>query len=137
MDNVWGKGDRVIKKLPTKIWKKLLPVLPMVTIELIIKNKHGVLLAKRDINPFKGYWHTPGGFLRFGESFEAAAKRIAKDETGLTVKIMRYGKFYNLYKKDPRGHIISLVIVAKPVGGKLYGSIQGEELKFFKRFLKK
>lgn len=136
MDCAWSENE-MSEKLAYKMWKKLLPVLPMITVDVIVKDRRGVLLSKRDIPPFKGYWHVPGSFLRFGESFEEAVKRVVKGETGLKVKIIKHGKFYDLYKKDPRGHIITLTFICKPLGGKLRGSFQARNLKFFKRLPKK
>lgn len=121
------------KPLPYKKWERILKTVPLVTIDVIIKDERGVLLVKREIDPFKGYWHIPGGFLRFGESFEEAALRIAKEELGLKVKAIKFLCASNLYKKDPRGHIINLAFLAKQSGGKLNESFQGRKMKFFKK----
>ena len=43
-----------------------------------------ILLYKRAINPGKGTWALPGGFLKKGELFEEAARRILKATTGVT-----------------------------------------------------
>ncbi len=53
---------------------------PRVCIDLFIKKDDKILLTKRDIEPFKGYWHTPGGRIKFRETIEDAIKRIAKVE---------------------------------------------------------
>jgi 8-oxo-dGTP diphosphatase len=43
-----------------------------------------ILLYKRGINPCKGVWALPGGFLKKGELFEEAARRILKATTGVS-----------------------------------------------------
>jgi ADP-ribose pyrophosphatase YjhB (NUDIX family) len=42
-----------------------------------------VLLIKRAINPFKGKWALPGGFILKEENVEGAAQRILKVTTGV------------------------------------------------------
>ena len=41
------------------------------------------LLVERSTEPAKGYWWLPGGRLLKGETFFDAARRKARDETGL------------------------------------------------------
>ncbi|MBI2544613.1 MAG: NUDIX hydrolase [Candidatus Rokubacteria bacterium] len=41
-----------------------------------------VLLVRRNIEPAKGKWTFPGGFVEWGESIGAAALREALEETG-------------------------------------------------------
>lgn len=43
----------------------------------------GVVLILRNIEPGKGRWALPGGFVDFGESWEAAAARELQEETGI------------------------------------------------------
>lgn len=46
-----------------------------------------VLLAQRGIEPFKGFWDIPGGFLTAGEHPEAGAIRELWEETGLEIRL--------------------------------------------------
>jgi ADP-ribose pyrophosphatase YjhB (NUDIX family) len=46
--------------------------------------KKECLLVLRSSEPVKGVWWLPGGQLLKGESFFAAAKRKAQQETGLS-----------------------------------------------------
>jgi ADP-ribose pyrophosphatase YjhB (NUDIX family) len=43
-----------------------------------------VLVLKRRTPPGVGLWCLPGGFVRYGESAEDAARREAREETGVT-----------------------------------------------------
>src|SRR3989338_7876697 len=50
---------------------------------IIIDNK--VLLIQRGVEPYKGYWGTPGGYVDWDESTEETVKREVKEEVGLDV----------------------------------------------------
>ena len=53
----------------------------------IFDDKNRVLLGLRKSLHGKGTWCPPGGHLEYGESFEEAAKRETKEETGIEVEI--------------------------------------------------
>lgn len=42
-----------------------------------------LLLIQRDIGPFKGWWHVPGGLLQEGETAEQAVSSVLFDLTGI------------------------------------------------------
>lgn len=46
-----------------------------------------ILLCKRAIEPRKGYWTLPAGFMELGETVEQAAMREAKEEACATIEI--------------------------------------------------
>ena len=56
---------------------------PKPTVTLVCPRKKEILLVKRAVNPGKGLWGLPGGFIEKGESPEAAGKRELKEETML------------------------------------------------------
>lgn len=56
---------------------------------LIIKDKK-LLLARRGIEPSKGMWDFPGGFVEAEESAEDAVIREALEETKLHIEITSY-----------------------------------------------
>ena len=58
---------------------------PHVGIGVILVNPDGhILIGKRE-GSHAPYWSIPGGYLEAGESFEAAAIREVKEETGLDI----------------------------------------------------
>lgn len=50
---------------------------------IIVNEKNEVLVAERGIEPAKGMWDMPGGFIDDGESAEFAVRREVKEELGL------------------------------------------------------
>ena len=50
-----------------------------------------------------------------GETVESAGIREVKEETGLTVEIQRVFGIYSALGRDPRGHYISITLLAHPV----------------------
>jgi ADP-ribose pyrophosphatase YjhB (NUDIX family) len=45
-----------------------------------------ILLCKRGIEPRKGFWNIPGGFMENGEHIEEGALREANEEANLTLR---------------------------------------------------
>jgi 8-oxo-dGTP diphosphatase len=89
---------------------------PKLTVDLIIElgASRKVVLIRRK-NPPHG-WALPGGFVDEGETVEEAAKREAFEETSLHVELARQFHVYSDPKRDPRGHTVSVVFVAKAEG---------------------
>lgn len=120
------------KLIPYKEWLKIYSKVPRICVDLVIKNKKGILLTKRDIYPYKGYWHTPGGGILFGERIEEAAKRVAKKEVGVNVKFLKVLGIMEFKTIKNYGHTISIGCLCKPLSEKVSGSDQASEIGFFK-----
>ena len=61
---------------------------PKPTATLVCPNKQSILLVKRAVNPGKGLWGLPGGFVELNETPEIAAIRELKEETNLRGEVV-------------------------------------------------
>ncbi|MDR3222880.1 MAG: NUDIX hydrolase [Methanobrevibacter sp.] len=79
----------------------------------IINDKNEFILIKRKNNPYKDHWALPGGYLNYGETVENGAVREAKEETNIDVQLKKLFNVYSKIDRDPRGHTVTIVYLAK------------------------
>jgi len=89
---------------------------PSVTTDCVIfgfdGSKLNVLLIERGIEPYKGRWAFPGGFLNMDESAEEGALRELLEETGLTGAYIEQFHTFTDPKRDPRERVITIAYYA-------------------------
>ena len=71
-----------------------------------------VLLIQRGIEPYKGRWAFPGGFMRMDETIEECAMRELHEETGLLSPYMQQLGIFSDVDRDPRGRIVTTAFYA-------------------------
>ena len=71
-----------------------------------------VLLIERGVEPFKGYWALPGGFMKIDESIEQTARRELLEETGLHGIFLDQFKTYSRPDRDPRERVVTVAFIA-------------------------
>lgn len=78
-----------VKKLAFNEFKTIYSKVPRLCVDLVIKNKQGVLLTKRNIPPDLGWLHFPGGTVLMREALKDTIQRVAKEELNTKVEIKK------------------------------------------------
>lgn len=71
-----------------------------------------VLLIERGLEPYKGKWAFPGGFMKMDESAEQGAKRELMEETGMKAEYMEQFHAFTDPDRDPRERVITIAYYA-------------------------
>ncbi len=89
---------------------------PALTTDCVIFGFDGlalkVLLIERGIEPYKGMWAFPGGFVQMNESTEESAKRELREETALQNVFIEQLYTFSDVARDPRGKVVSVAYYA-------------------------
>jgi 8-oxo-dGTP diphosphatase len=98
---------------------------PKVVAATIPERDGATLLTRRSINPGRGLWTFPGGFVDFGETVTDAAVRETFEETGLEVDLTGLLNVYT-YPGAP----VIIVYRARVVGGTLTTCDENDALEW-------
>jgi 8-oxo-dGTP diphosphatase len=83
---------------------------PKVAVAVVLGDERGVLLGRRSIDPGKGLWSFPAGYVNRGEVLEEAAAREVLEELGLAVRLSGLVGVYS-----ERGEPVVLIVFAGEV----------------------
>jgi ADP-ribose pyrophosphatase YjhB (NUDIX family) len=103
-----------VQKIPFAEFKKIYSRVPRLCVEVVLIRDDSLLLIRRTIPPAIGFWHTPGGTVLKGEDLHKAVKRVAAEELGIKIEILKfigvieYKSYINHYSQD-----ISLAFLVK------------------------
>ncbi len=108
---------------------------PAVTTDCVIfgfdNDGLSVLLVERGLEPFKGCWAFPGGFLQMDEDAETGAKRELMEETGFRAEyIEQFGTFSEV-GRDPRGRVITIAHLALVKKAEVNGGDDAAQARWF------
>ena len=104
---------------------------PTPVVAVIARDDEGkILLIKRKIEPRKGEWALPSGFMEIEESPIEAALRELAEETGLKGKAKKLiGVYPN--NSEIHGYLVAIIYEVEILGGKLCAGDDAEEAEFF------
>ncbi len=89
---------------------------PALTADCVVFGFNGksldLLLIERGIEPYKGMWALPGGFMNIDETIEQTARRELREETGLTGIYLEQFKTFSDTGRDPRERVVTVAFVA-------------------------
>lgn len=120
--------------LPPKEFKSIYSKVPRLCVDLIIKTQGGVLLTLRSLPDWKGYWHIPGGTVRYKETLEQAVTRIAQEELHMSVEILKslgYIEYPSEEKERGFGWSVSIPILCVPKSEEFSVGEGASEVKVF------
>jgi 8-oxo-dGTP diphosphatase len=96
---------------------------------VIVERDGEVLLVRRRLNPRRGLWSFPAGFVDYDEAPSQAAMRECLEETGLEVEII---DLLDVLAGAGHGDAdIVIVYRARQVGGRLQASDDADRVAFF------
>ena len=97
---------------------------------LIVRNDQ-VLLAKRNVEPFRGEYDVVGGFLKYGEDPVTGVRRETAEETGLKVRIIKMlGVYMDTYGKGGK-RTLNFYYVGEIISGQIKAKDDVAELEWF------
>lgn len=98
---------------------------------VVVDKNSNLLLTKRSVDPKKGLWCLPGGFMELSETPEESALRELKEETGIT------GAIHSLLgvranNSDRYGTVLIVGYLITDYQGELIAGDDAEEAAFFR-----
>ena len=89
-----------------------------------------LLLVKRNVDPKKGFWSLPGGFMELSEEPESSALRELKEETGVS-GVIRSLLGVRTNKSERYGTILIVGYLVTDYSGDLVPGDDAEDVAFF------
>lgn len=105
---------------------------PKVAVAVLLEQGAKILMVRRAVDPARGMWTLPAGFVDAGENPERAAERELLEETGLQARVtelldVMYGQ------EHPRGAHIVIFYRAELLSGTLRADDDVDRVAFFSR----
>ncbi len=89
---------------------------PALTVDCVVfgldEGELKILLIQRKLDPFKGQWALPGGFVEMDETLDEAARRELEEETGVKDLFLEQLYTFSGVDRDPRERVVSVAYYA-------------------------
>lgn len=102
---------------------------PVVGAGALIEQEGCVVLVRRGMEPKKGLWCLPAGYVEADELVEEGVAREVWEETGLEIEVDEMLNVYSFGREPQTG--VLLVYSGHIVGGDLHAGDDAEEVRFF------
>lgn len=89
---------------------------PKVAVVALVEERGRVLLIRRAVEPARGLWALPGGYMDAGEMPVAALRREVREETGLDVTVGNLLEIFPMVNRGGASLGIVLAFDAHPQG---------------------
>jgi 8-oxo-dGTP diphosphatase len=106
---------------------------PRPTTCAVIVEGEQVMLVRRAVEPRRGFWDLPGGFLEQGEHPADGLKREVREETGLEIEILELLGFFLDQYPEPGETTLNCYFVARVCGGQPVPGSDVAEIRWFSR----
>lgn len=126
---------RTEKPLSLEEFRSIYSKVNRLNIEIIIKTDKGFLLTLREIDPYKGQWHVPGGTVYFRENVLDAVRRIGWEELGVEVEpgeLLGYIEYPSIKNYGDIDSPIGLAFKCSLTSSNFDLDHQSSEIEFFK-----
>lgn len=123
-----------LRRLSDREYDHVFARTPRLCVDLVIREKGRILLGRRTTEPYKGKWELPGGRVHFGESLVHALQRLAREETGLRIRvghIVGIMEHLREYQNGKPRHSVSVAFLAERAGGRMRDTEHLVQVQFF------
>lgn len=103
------------------LYREIVANMPIPCVDIVVSSPGKYIMALRRNEPARDQWWFPGGRILKGETFHAAAIRLARQELGIEVEVSGVYGAYELFFKATTfegvpAHAIAVAVLVNPVG---------------------
>jgi 8-oxo-dGTP diphosphatase len=106
---------------------------PRPTTCAVVVDGDQVMLVRRAVEPRRGWWDLPGGFLEQGEHPAEGLRREVREETGLEIEILELLGFFLDAYPEPGETTLNCYYVARVSDGEPEPGSDVAEIRWFHR----
>ncbi|MES1991502.1 MAG: NUDIX hydrolase [Pseudomonadota bacterium] len=100
---------------------------PKIVVGSVVTFQNKFLLCRRAIEPRKGFWTFPAGFMEHGESVEEGAMREAREEANISIRIRDLLAVYSI----PRLSQVQIMYRAEMLTSEFSAGVESLEVALF------
>lgn len=116
-------------KIPKAIFNQIEKYLPFPSVDIVILKDQKIILTKRTIPPYRGYWNLRGSVILKNERMVDEMKRSSREELGIEVVNPTFIGNYETFTKFH--HNITHLFVTKYKSGEIKLDFQSTRVALF------